>query len=286
MPEALATALLDGELLPLADARISPLDRGFLYGDSVYEVIPCYDGKLFELPAHLERLQRSLDATRIERHDSPADWQAALESLVRANGGGNLAVYLQVSRGADQGRDHRFPIGVSPTVFGMCMPLLPVDPTLGLAAVTTEDLRWHRNDIKATSLLGNVLARQLAAERGADEAILLRDGLAIEASTSNLFVVSNGEVSTPPLAPTILGGITRQVILKLLDRLEIHWQETHISETDLRDADEIWLASSTRETRAVTLLDEEPVGSGRPGALWQRLFAAFQDYKAESLDTR
>lgn len=283
MAEALPTVLLDGELLPLAEARISPLDRGFLYGDSVYEVIPCYGGRLFELPAHVERLQRSLEATAIAFEQGLAEWQEQCDALVEANGGGDLAVYLQVTRGTDTGRDHRFPEGINPTVFAMCMPLHRTASPDGLKAITTEDLRWKRNDIKSNSLLGNVLVRQQAADAGADEAILLRDGMAIEGSTSNLFVASNGAVRTPPLGSTILPGVTRQVVLKLLAALEIPASETHIDERALRAADEIWIASSTREVRPVTQLDGDKVGhgdsKGKPGPLWQELDAAFQTYK-------
>lgn len=282
MSHALPHVLLNGELLPLEEARISPLDRGFLYGDAVYEVIPCYGSRIFELPAHLDRLERSLRETSIATTLDRGLWHDRLARLVELNGGGDLGIYVQVSRGQHEGRDHRFPAGIEPTSFAMCMPLVAPAETGGIA-ITGEDIRWQRNDIKATSLLANVLLRQQAHEAGAAEMILLRDGRAIEGSASNLFVVSDGAVLTPPLGKEILPGITRQVILRLLAELEIPHAQTHISLQQLQAADEIWLVSSLREIMPVVRLDDEPVGRGehrgRTGPLWQRIRTAFNNHK-------
>ncbi len=282
MSHALPHVLLNGELLPLEEARISPLDRGFLYGDAVYEVIPCYGGRIFELPAHFDRLERSLRETGIATTLDRGLWRDGLASLVERNGGGDLGIYIQITRGQHKGRDHRFPAGIQPTSFAMCMPLT-VPAETGGTAITGEDIRWHRNDIKATSLLANVLLRQQAHEAGAAEMILLRNGRAIEGSASNLFVVSDGTVLTPPLGKEILPGITRQVILRLLEELEIPHAETHIPLQQLRAADEIWLVSSLREIMPVVRLDETPVGrgehAGKPGPVWQRVKAAFDACK-------
>lgn len=285
MSQAMPKVLLNGRILPLEEARISPLDRGFLFGDAVYEVIPCYDGKIFELDAHLDRLARSLIETGIAATLDQTEWQQQLEELARLNGGGNLGIYIQVSRGADNGRDHRFPQGIDPTRFAMCMPLPPQDATRphGGFAQTREDIRWRRNDIKATSLLANVMLRQDADTAGMAEVILVRDGNAIEGSASNLFIVSNGEVLTPPLTTDILPGITRQVILRLLKELEIPHAETHIPLERLRSADEIWLVSSLREIMPVTELDGVPVGQGEnrgeAGPVWLKVKQAFDAYK-------
>lgn len=287
MSNTLPHALLNGTLVPLDDARISPLDRGFLFGDAVYEVIPCYAGQLFELDAHFDRLERSLRETGIARELDRKRWRRQLEELIERNGGGNLSLYLQISRGAEAGRDHRFPVGATPTSFAMCMrrPAANLQDEKGAAAITRDDIRWLRNDIKATSLLANVMLRQQAHEAGVAETILLRDGKPVEGSASNLFIVLEGKVLTPPLGNEILPGITRQVVLRLLQSLEIPCAETHISLEQLRDAEEVWLVSSVREIMPVTELDGVPVGHnetrGRPGPTWWRLRQAFESYKHE-----
>ena len=278
MPEALPVAYLDGDYVAIEEARISPLDRGFLYGDGVYEVIPVYAGNPLEAAAHLDRLDRSLEAVGIPSPLSRDEWQALLSELTERNALTDAAIYLQVSRGATTGRDHVFPTGTEPTVFAMCMERHPGNRETG-SAITLDDIRWRHNHIKATSLLGNVLLRQAAADAGADECILLRDGHAIEASSSNLFIVIDGVLVTPPLQPQILAGITRQVIIELAGEHGIPVEERAIRESELRQADEIWIASSMREILPIVLLDGEPVGAARqveqPGPVYRRLKAAF-----------
>jgi D-alanine transaminase len=274
-------AWFDGDFRPLADVRISPLDRGFLFGDSVYEVIPVFGGRVFLEQAHLDRLDRSLAALRIRNPHDRAAWHAVIAGLVDRNGGGSLAVYLQVTRGADAGRDHAFPDpGLSPTVFGMATPIPDPHPDRhGIRAVTRPDDRWGRCEIKATALLANVLARQAAREAGAGEALLLRDGLLTEASASSVLVVEAGTVLRPPPAPAILPGTTSDAVLAILAALGIAWRDEAVSEARLRAADEIWIAAATRGVVPVIELDGRPVGTGRPGPVWARVSAAFDGLK-------
>ena len=284
MAQPLPIAHLNGRFLPLAEAHISPQDRGFLFGDGVYEVIPVYAGRLFHLPAHLKRLQYSLDALRLKNPLSDADWTALLSKLVQDNGGGDQSLYLQVSRGADTGRDHAFPAGVAPTVFAMCSPLSPLPEDLktrGAKVITLEDIRWQRCDIKSTALLGNVLLRQQATDRGCNEAILLRSGRATEATASSLFIVKGDVIVTPPKSRELLPSITRDVVLELARHHGLPWREAAIPAGELKQAEEIWLASSTREVYAVTEMDGAPAGGGKPGVHWKRMFDLFQRHKAE-----
>lgn len=275
MPQAMPIVYLDGEFLPVEQARISPLDRGFLYGDGVYEVLPVYAGKVFEEQAHLQRLERSLAAIELDSRIDVASWQDIFRELIQRNELVDAAIYLQVSRGATDGRDHCFPADAKPTVFAMCMTRKPSTGTTG-HAITREDIRWQFNHIKSTSLLGNVLLRQAAAEAGADEAILLRDGFAVEASSSNIFIVSDGVLVTPELQPGILAGITRQVIIEVAKENGYPVEERPVPEAELRDASEIWIASSMREILPLATLDGEPVGDGKaPGPAWSALKPAF-----------
>jgi len=274
---------LNGQFLPIADARVPVMDRGFLFGDSVYEVIPVYGGHLFRLDHHLDRLDNSLAAIEMANPVSRDAWKALLGRLVGQRPGEDQSVYLQVTRGPAEKRDHAIPPVVSPTVFAMTNPLLPIDPAVaeqGIAAITLPDLRWLRCDIKATTLLANVLARQRAKEEGALEAILLRDGLALEGAASNLFVVKRGVLVTPPKSDNVLPGITRDLVLELAEANGIPHAEAAVPEGDLALADEIWLTSSTREVMPVTRLDGRAVAGGRPGPLWQRMNALYQAYKA------
>lgn len=274
---------LNGEFLPLEQARISVLDRGFIYADGVYEVIPCYGGRLFRLPQHLERLQHSLDGIRLANPLSIAQWQTLLEQLVQHNGSGDLSVYLQITRGVAP-RDHAFPANTSATVFMMATPLSPVAEDIkrtGVATVTLDDIRWRHCDIKSIALLANVLARQQALDSGAAEAILVRDGLVTEGAASNVFVVRNGVILTPPKGPYLLPGITRDLILELATANDLPAREANITVSDLNGAEEIWLTSSTREVLPVTRLNDAPVGTSQPGPLWARMLALFQAYKRD-----
>lgn len=284
MSDPFALCLLDGVQMPLSQARISPLDRSFLFGDGVYEVIPVYDGRLFRFQAHVERLARSLSALRIPDPYSRTQWREQLDRLVTANGGGDQYVYLQVSRGHENGRNHIPPVGLTPTVFVYCSPWPQAAPevfTEGLRCITTADTRWARCDIKSVALLANTLLRQQASESGASEAILLRDGKLTEGSASTVHVIVGGELLTPPNSHRLLPGTTRGVVIEIAESLGITHRSEDITEAQLRNADEIWLASATREVQPVTRLDERPVGTGLPGPLWQRVHARYQVLKRE-----
>lgn len=278
-------AWLNGEFLPRGEARISPMDRGFLFGDSIYEVIPVYQGVPFRLDEHLDRLKRSLDAISLPEPHSREEWKTMLSGLIEHNGGGNLAVYLQISRGVAPKRDHAFPDpAVEPTVFATTSPVEPPaadhpDRAEGVAVITLDDIRWSRCDIKTTALLANVLLRQQAAREGAVEAVLLRDGFATEGAASNLFIVRDGRVVTPPNSHLILPGITRDLVVELCREHELPVEEREISEAELREADEIWLTSSTREVVPVTRLNARAVGDGQPGPLWKTLARHYVNFK-------
>lgn len=273
---------LGGELLPLAEARISPFDRSFLFADGIYEVMPVYGGRMFRPELHLDRLARSAAALQLTNPHDHAGWLRLLSGLIEANGGGDQYVYLHLSRGAEFGRNHApFP-PVIPLVFAYCSPWpKPGDSTLndGLACITAADNRWGRCDIKSVALLANVLLRQQASEAGASEAILLRDGELTEGSASTVHVVKEGVLLTPPDSPRILPGTTRRVVEEIADNLGIPRSARRMDEATLRAADEIWLGAATREVQPVTRLDGKRVGTGRPGPLWRRVYDAFQQLK-------
>jgi len=272
---------LNGEFLAPDQARVSVFDRGFVFGDGVYEVIPVFGGRLFRLPQHLARLDSSLREIRLANPLVGAEWQKIFERLVDIQGGGDLSIYLEVTRGAAP-RDHAFPAKVTPTVFAYATPLkYPPKEQVeqGISAITAPDIRWLRCDIKAITLLPNALLRQRAIEAGAAETILVRDGLMTEGAASNIFVVRNGRALTPPKGPFILPGVTRDLVLELAQAHGVPCAEAAVTEAELRSADEIWMTSSTKEVLAVTRLDGKPVGGGRPGPLHTRLLALYRDYK-------
>ncbi len=272
---------LNGEFLPADQATVSVLDRGFIFGDGVYEVIPCYGGYLFRLREHLERLDANLVAIRIAPPLSHEKWQHVLQELVASNGGGDQSVYLQITRGVAP-RDHAFPARTKPTVLAMSNPLQPLPSELlakGISAITLDDFRWQQCNIKAIALLPNILARQQALDVGAGEAIFVRDGAVTEGAASNVFLVKNREITTPPKGPYLLPGITRDLVLELAAENQIRNHESTIRLDDLEQGDEIWLTSSTKEIVPVTQLNGKPVGAGRPGPLWARMLTVFQDYK-------
>jgi D-alanine transaminase len=276
--------LLDGKRMPLEQARISPLDRSFLFGDGIYEVMPVYGGRLFRPRLHFDRLARSAAALRITNPHTHEQWDALLRELVGANGGGDQYVYLQLSRGAEHGRNHAPLPQVPPLVFCYSSPWpVPAASTLqqGLACITTQDTRWARCDIKSVALLANVMLRQMAVDAGAHETILLRDGQLMEASASTVHVVLGGVLLTPPNSSRILPGTSRIVVEELADELGIPRRDAPISEAELRGADEIWLAAATREVQPVTRLDDRVVGNGRPGPLWRRIYDAWQRLKSD-----
>jgi len=277
----MAVAYLNGAFLPVEQAQVSVLDRGFLFGDGVYEVIPVYGGRLFRLAHHLRRLRNSLAGVRIDNPLTDEAWEGMLNELVARNAGGDQALYLKVTRGADVKRDHAFPAGVRPTVFAMSSPLpgpRDLGKEAGVRAITLTDIRWQLCNIKAITLLPNVLLRQQAIDAGSAEAILINNGQAIEGAASNLFIVSNGVLITPPNSTALLPGITRDLVLELAASNAIPFREADISEAELHAADEVWLTSSTREISPVVILDEQPVGAGTPGPLWQRMSVLYQDY--------
>ena len=276
-------ACLNGKFLPLEDACVPAMDRGFLFGDGIYEVIPVYGGKLFRLAHHLKRLENSLAGVRIGNPLSVQEWEAMLTELVSRNTGADQAVYLQVTRGVSAKRDHAFPADIRPTLFAMSTPMataVDIDAITGTAAITLPDIRWKQCNIKAITLLPNVLLRQQAVDAGAAEAILIKDGHAIEGAASNVFTVTGGMLHTPPNSPSLLPGITRDLILELAARHSIPFREADITTAELFAADEVWLTSSTREISPVTRLDDTVISTGKPGPLWRHMISLYQDYKA------
>jgi D-alanine transaminase len=268
----------------LRDARISPLDRGFLYSDGVYEVMPVYGGRPFRFEAHAQRLTRSLAGIRMEDPHTRAQWRELISTLISRNGGGDQYIYWQVTRGAEFGRNHAPLPKIPRTVFAFCAPL-PVTPAAvlesGVECVTAQDTRWAQCDIKSVSLLANVLLRQLAVDANAAETILLRDGELMEASASAVHIVSGGIIISPPNSRKILPGTTRSALEEVASRAGIAYESATISEAQLRSADEIWISAATREVQPVTRLDGKPVGSGKPGPLWRRLYEHWIEYKRE-----
>lgn len=272
---------LNGSFLPAQQAQISVFDRGFLLGDGVYEVIPVYKGQCFQLTGHLERLQASLDGVRMKNPHSNSQWKNLLEELIELNGGGDQALYLQVTRGVAP-RDHVFPEGVTPTAFAMSNPLLPVPEkykTEGAAAITLPDIRWQHCNIKAITLLPNSMLKQQALEAGALEALLIRDGYLTEGAASNAYVVIDGTIYTAPKDEKVLPGITREVVIEIARANNMPIVETAVTQSQLKQADEIWVSSSTKEVVPITVLDGDPVGDGIPGSVWQKMDALYQQYK-------
>lgn len=277
----MSTVYLNGDFLPEEDACVSVLDRGFIFGDGVYEVIPAYGRRPFRLQGHLQRLQNSLDGVRISNPHNHEQWQYLIQKIIDANEGEDQSVYLQITRGAAK-RDHAFPEQATPTVLIMSNPLTGPNSEIlqaGVSAITTEDIRWIYCHIKAICLLPNVLLRQKAVDAESAEAILIRDGLATEGAASNLFIINDGIITTPPKGPLLLPGITRDLVLELAADNKIPYKEANILEAELNEAEEIWLTSSTKEILAVTRLNGNPVGKGTPGPMWERMFGLYQDYK-------
>jgi D-alanine transaminase len=279
---------LNGAYLALEDARVSPMDRGFLYADGVYEVMPVYGGRPFRFEAHAERLTRSLTEIRMADPHTRGEWREILGALIARNNGGDQYVYWQVTRGAERGRNHAPLPEIPRTIFAFCAPLpLASDAVLrsGVVCVTAQDTRWARCDIKSVALLANVLLRQLAVDADAAEVILLREGELMEASSSAVHVVIDGQIVTPPRTHKILPGTTRGVVEELAMRAKLGVRTAPVPEAQLRAASEIWLSAATREIQPVTRLDGQPVGAGKPGRLWERIYAELQRYKRELAGT-
>tara|TARA_B110000467_G_scaffold36417_1_gene33201 strand:- start:429 stop:1283 length:855 start_codon:yes stop_codon:yes gene_type:complete len=272
---------LNGSFIPIEDARISVLDRGFIFGDGVYEVIPVYSHIPFRLAEHLRRLQKSLDGIQLKNPYTDVEWTKLLEQIVAGNEGDDQSLYLHITRGVAP-RNHAFPKGVLPTVFIMSSPSVAVPKELivtGISAITANDNRWSRCDIKAISLLPNVLLRQMASDSNAIETLLLRDGFLSEGAASNIFTVKNKLLLVPPKSNLMLPGITYDVVLEIANKYQMPYEIREISENDLRSSDEILLTSSTKEIMSITLLDGKKVGSGKPGEVFSQLYQHYQNFK-------
>jgi D-alanine transaminase len=272
---------LNGRFLPLEQATVPVLDRGFIFGDGVYELIPVYSRAPFRMDGHLARLERSLGAVGIRNPYSREQWREVILGLVGRQPWEDQAVYLQVTRGVAK-RDHAFPEGVEPTVFAMSNPLVNPPRELvdkGAVAVSAVDNRWLRCDIKSISLIGNVLLRQASAAVGAAETILFRDGILTEASASNVFVVKSGLVLSPPKSNLILPGITYDVVVEIAAELKIPVEYRDVREAEVRAADELWVTSSSKEILAIVALDGRPIGDGKPGPVFWRAWQGYQEFK-------
>jgi D-alanine transaminase len=277
------SAYLNGQFLPLAEAKVPVLDRGFVFGDGVYEMVPVYSKKPFRLDAHLRRLQASLDGIRLANPHGMAEWRERILQLIERQDFADQSLYLQVTRGVAP-RDHAFPEGVAPTVFMFAQPLVTASDAqkaAGVCAVTAVDNRWLRCDIKAISLLPNILLRQQAVDAGCAETLMLRDGFLTEGAASNIFVVKGGVLLAPPPSSLMLTGITYDVVLELAAANGIPHAVRAISEAEVRGADELWMTSSTREIMAIVKLDGAPVGTGVPGPLAQRMDGLYQTFKQQ-----
>jgi D-alanine transaminase len=290
MGEPLPICHLNGDYLPLREARISPLDRGFLYSDGAYEVTPVYGGRPFRFQQHHDRLTRSLREIRMEDPLTRDAWRQLYRELIARNGiaGADGYIYVQVSRGAEYGRNHAPLPDVPRTVFAFVAPWPEGRAGWrenGVPAVSADDTRWSRCDIKSVSLLANVLLRQLAVDENASECILLRDGQLTDSSASSVHVVVDGELRTPPNSWKLLPGTTRSVLEEIAEKAGVKWRAASVSEAELRGASEILLGAATREVQPVTALDGKPVGNGKPGPVWRKLYDAYQAYKREIAGT-
>ena len=283
MSDAEAIVYLNGTFMPIGEAKIPVLDRGFIFGDGVYEVIPVYGREPFRMPHHLARLSHSCDGIGLANPHGDAEWERLVRELAARQPFDDQAVYLQVTRGVAK-RDHAFPKGVAPTVFMMSNPL--PSPTReqverGVAAITAEDNRWQRCDLKTISLLGNVLMRQRAAEAGAVETVMFRDGFLTEASASNVLVVVGGKIVVPPKDNLILPGITYDAAIEFAAEAGMPFEVRPVPRAEALGADEMWLSSSTKEVLAITTVDGKPFGGGVPGPVFRKMHALFQQRKPQ-----
>jgi D-alanine transaminase len=272
----MSTVYLNGEYMPMSEAKISPMDRGFLFGDGIYEVVPSYNGRLVGFAPHFDRMNNGMKSIGIELAMSHDQWREISETLSEANGAGNLGIYYHVSRGADTKRTHNYPAGIKPTVFAFAFEIPPepiADKTKAksYSVSTSDDLRWKRCNIKSTALLGNVLHYQQGIDEGNQECILFNaDGFMTEGSSTNAYIVKDGVVITPPLSTQLLPGITRLMLLDILRKDgSIKVEERPVSRAEFDDADEVWLSSSSKEVAAVVAVDGKPVGNGQIGDVWQ-----------------
>ena len=270
---------LNGDLLPLEEARVSVLDRGFTFSDGIYEVLPVFQGRIFRLDEHLRRLDDSLTAILIRNPHSREEWTRICRDILERNPAeGNQSIYIQVTRGVSD-RDHAFDSTLTPTVFAMCRPVRDRNYGDGVRAITHEDIRWQYCNIKSTALLAGVLLRQRAlAADGSREAILVRNGRLTEGAASNVFIVSGAVIKTPEKDGYILPGITRDLVVELLNNAGFNCMETTVTESELRSADEIWITSSTIGIVPVVILDGRPVAGGHPGNTWKKADAIYRDF--------
>ena len=277
----LPTVYLNGEFMPFENAKISPLDRGFIFGDGAYEVIPFYTGRGLRATEHLKRLQRSLDELQIDNPYPLAHWETLIGSLVDQNGGGNLGVYIQVTRGVDK-RDFPPPKGLKQTVFMMAIPLATPKAEIyenGISCVSLDDSRWLRCHVKATALLGAVLLKHEGNQAGADDVVLFRDGYLTESSASNIAAVKNGVILCPPMDNLILGGITYELMIELARKHNMPLEIRRVHRREVKKADELWIMSSTKEVAPIVKLDDKPIGDGKPGPIFKQMRKLFDEYK-------
>jgi len=273
---------LNGAFMPIAEAKVSAMDRGFLFGDGAYEVIPVYSRRPFRLAEHLRRLQHTLDGIRLANPHDEAEWTRLIAEIVARNDGEDQSIYLQITRGADTKRNHAFPARAVPTVYIMSEPLVtppPAQREAGISAVSAPDMRWLRCDLKTVSLLANCLLRQRAVDAGCVETILFRDGFMTEGAASNIFAVRSGVLLAPPKDNLMLPGITYDVVLELAAAHGLPAEVRPVAEPEARGADELWMTSSTKEVLPIVLLDGRPVGAGMPGPVFAKMYAWYQDFK-------
>lgn len=275
---------LNGQYMPIEKATVSVMDRGFLFGDGVYEVIPVFGGNLLRLEGHLHRLQNSLNRISLPNPYENNRWHELFSDLLTKNVGEDRAIYLQISRGTYSKRDLSVPSGcdISPTVFIMVLQIVPADIktiSAGISAITIEDFRWDACDIKSTSLVANVMLRQQAADAGVEDAILIKDGVVTEGTASNVFMVKDGALITPPAGHQLLSGITRNMVIEIAKNNTIVVEERDIKPAELYAADEIWMTSSTREIAPVISLNGQRVGSGKAGPMWENVMTLYQGFK-------
>jgi len=279
---------LNGSYVPIEQATISVMDRGFLFGDGVYEVVPVFANKLLRPDEHLSRLQNSLDRIGLSNPNLNADWLKIFSDLLDKNSGDDRAIYLQISRGPYVKRDLSANQDCVPTVFAMVLQVVPPDIDVlsaGISVVTVEDFRWNACDIKSTSLVANVMLKQQAAQADVEDAILIKDGCVTEGTASNVFVIKEGVVITPPTSRQLLPGITRDLVIEIAKNNAIVVEQREIKEAELFSADEIWMTSSTREIAPVIKLNDKAVGAGVAGSVWKRMMDLYQQYKQELRNT-
>ena len=277
------TVFLNGKFMPIEEAKVPVLDRGFIFGDGIYELVPVYSRAPFRLEGHLARMERSLSEVKIANPYSRAEWTRIIEQVIEKQSFDDQGVYWQITRGVAK-RDHAFPKNVQPTVFMMSNPLVNPPREIvenGGKAVTAPDFRWHRCDLKTISLIGNCMLRQLSAEEGAVETILFRDGKLTEASASNAYIVRNGVIATPPKDNLILPGITLDVVLDIVKRGSLPLEVREISQAEVFAADEVWVSSSSKEIVAIVELDGKTIGAGKPGPVFRKAWQLYQDFKNE-----